>query len=105
MPVMVATSQIADGAITCGRVALNMAPCTGYLRGTGPVRPSCCDGIKSLNNAAKSTPDRRATCRCLKSLLVRMPGVNYEVAGDLPGNCGVNVGFPISASVNCDAVK
>ncbi|CAN0911006.1 Non-specific lipid-transfer protein [Linum grandiflorum] len=105
MLVMVATSQIADGAISCGTVASGIAPCLGYIRGAGPLTPACCGGVKSLNAAAKSTPDRQAACGCLKSAAGRIPGINYGLAGGLPGKCGVNVGFPISPSVDCSKVK
>nr|AGN56423.1 non-specific lipid transfer protein 3 [Linum usitatissimum] len=101
MVAMLAASQIADGAITCGRVASGIAPCLGYIRGMAPLTPACCGGIKSLNAAASSTVDRQAACRCLKSAASGVRGINYGLAGGLPGKCGVNVGFPISQSVNC----
>ncbi|CAN1327453.1 Non-specific lipid-transfer protein [Linum perenne] len=52
---MVATAQIANGAITCGQVASSV-----------------------------------------------IPGINYGLASGLPGKCGVNVGYPISPSVDCN---
>ncbi|CAN1166206.1 Non-specific lipid-transfer protein [Linum perenne] len=103
--VMVATAQIANGAITCGQVASSVGPCIGYITGKGPLTPACCGGIKRLNGAAASTPDRQAACRCLKSAAGGISGINYGLAGGLPGKCGVNVGFPISQSVNCNTVK
>ncbi|CAN1230001.1 Non-specific lipid-transfer protein 1 [Linum grandiflorum] len=102
MVVMVATSHLADGAVSCGQVASALAPCVPYLQGNGMATPGCCGGVKSLNAAATTTPDRQAACRCLKSTSASIPGINYGNAGSLPGKCGVNVGYPISPSVNCD---
>ncbi|CAN1229985.1 Non-specific lipid-transfer protein [Linum grandiflorum] len=67
--------------------------------------PGCCGGVKSLNAAATTTPDRQAACRCLKSTSASIPAssINYGLAAGLPGRCGVNVGFPISPSVDCNS--
>ncbi|CAN1166200.1 Non-specific lipid-transfer protein, partial [Linum perenne] len=50
----------------------------------------------------RSTADRQAACRCLKTFAAAVSGINYGLAGGLPGKCGVNIGFPISPSVNCN---
>ncbi|CAN1810385.1 Non-specific lipid-transfer protein, partial [Linum perenne] len=100
--VIVATAHLVDGAITCGQVASSVVPCVSYITGKGPLTPACCGGIRSLNSAARSTPDRQAACRCLKNFAAGASGINYGLAGGLPGKCGVNVGFPISPSVNCN---
>ncbi|CAI0557982.1 unnamed protein product [Linum tenue] len=98
---MVASAQLAEGTVTCGQVTSSLAPCLGYLTGRGGVTPGCCNGIRSLNGAARSTPDRQQACRCLKNLAGSVRGVNMGNAAGLPGKCGVNVGFPISNSVDC----
>ncbi|CAN1229989.1 Non-specific lipid-transfer protein [Linum grandiflorum] len=105
MVVMVATSHLADGAVSCGQVASALAPCVPYLQGNGMATPGCCGGVKSLNAAATTTPDRQAACRCLKSTSASIPAssINYGLAAGLPGRCGVNVGFPISPSVDCNS--
>ncbi|CAN1166205.1 Non-specific lipid-transfer protein [Linum perenne] len=105
MVVMVATSQVASAAVSCGMVTSSVGPCISYVMGNGPLTPGCCSGVKSLNAAAASTPDRQTACRCLKSTTASIPGINYGLASGLPGKCGVNVGYPISPSVDCNTVK
>ncbi|MDG6100426.1 hypothetical protein EXU34_23615, partial [Alteromonas sp. ZYF713] len=63
-------------AITCGQVTSKLAPCVGYLQKGGVVPPSCCSGVKALNSAAKTTPDRQATCNCIKSASSSISGIN-----------------------------
>ncbi|KAL5714700.1 hypothetical protein ACHQM5_016625 [Ranunculus cassubicifolius] len=89
-------------AITCGQVAGGLASCIPYLRSGGSVPPACCAGVRSLNSAAKTTPDRRTACTCLKNLGKSFTS-GYAVS--LPGKCGVNIGYPISQSVNCAKIN
>ncbi|MGD7201736.1 non-specific lipid-transfer protein [Ralstonia pseudosolanacearum] len=98
---MVVAAPHAEAAISCGQVYSSVSSCYGYLRG-GPLAPACCSGVKSLNSKARTTPDRQAVCACLKNLA---KGVNLSLAAGLPGKCGVNVGYPISPSVDCSKVK
>ncbi|KAM1353414.1 hypothetical protein ACFX2H_032910 [Malus domestica] len=88
-------------AITCGQVSSSVAPCIGYLKSGGPVPPACCNGIRTINSLAETTPDRQAVCNCLKSLASSVSGVNPGNAESLPGKCGVNVPYKISTSTNC----
>eukprot|EP01018_Ginkgo_biloba_P003398 Gb_02342 [translate_table: standard] len=100
--VMVAAILVAsDGAITCNQVTGKLMQCASFLVGSA-AKPSgpCCAGVKSLNSMAKSTPDRQATCGCLKNAAGSY-GINLGNAKKLPGACGVNVGVPIDPSVNC----
>ncbi|CAA7032221.1 unnamed protein product [Microthlaspi erraticum] len=91
-----------DAAISCGTVVSKLAPCGGYLsKGGAPPKP-CCDGVKSLNSMAQTTPDRQAACNCLKSAA---KGINPSLASGLPGKCGVSIPYPISMSTNCNNVK
>ncbi|CAN1229987.1 Non-specific lipid-transfer protein (Fragments) [Linum grandiflorum] len=46
--------------------------------------PGCCGGVKKNFAAGASS-------------------INYGLAAGLPGRCGVNVGFPISPSVDCNS--
>ncbi|CAL1378443.1 unnamed protein product [Linum trigynum] len=94
-------------AITCGQVASNLAPCLGYLKGPGPapVPAGCCNGVKALNAAAQTTPDRQAACECLKSTAGSVGGINPGKAAGLPGACGVNIPYKISTSTNCKSIK
>ncbi|CAN1277177.1 Non-specific lipid-transfer protein 3 [Linum perenne] len=63
-------------ALTCGQVTSGLAPCVGYLRGSGPPTPGCCNGMKGLLAAARTTADRRQACNCLKSAAGNVPGLN-----------------------------
>nr|ADR66950.1 non-specific lipid transfer protein [Prunus sargentii]ADR66951.1 non-specific lipid transfer protein [Prunus sargentii]ADR66952.1 non-specific lipid transfer protein [Prunus sargentii] len=101
---MVVSVPIAQ-AITCGQVSSNLAPCIPYVRGGGAVPPACCNGIRNVNNLARTTPDRQAACNCLKQLSASVPGVNPNNAAVLPGKCGVNIPYKISPSTNCATVK
>ncbi|KAL5714703.1 lipid-transfer protein [Ranunculus cassubicifolius] len=85
-------------AITCGQVANGLSRCIPYLRSGGAVPPACCSGVRSLNSAARTTPDRRTACACLKNL---GRSFNAGYAASLPGKCGVSIGYPISQSVDC----
>ncbi|KAI3858806.1 hypothetical protein MKW92_020980 [Papaver armeniacum] len=91
-------------AITCGQVASSLAPCITYLTGKGPLAANCCGGVRSLNSAAKSTPDRKTACGCLKSTAGSIKGINYGLAGGLPGKCGVSIPYKISPSTDCSKV-
>ncbi|KAL3715286.1 hypothetical protein ACJRO7_007079 [Eucalyptus globulus] len=103
---MVAAASVAEAAVTCGQVASALAPCIPYARsGRGPVPAGCCNGIRSLNNAARTTPDRQATCKCLKSASGSISGINFGVVAAIPGKCGVNIPYKISPSTNCNSVK
>ncbi|MGD7340702.1 non-specific lipid-transfer protein [Ralstonia pseudosolanacearum] len=103
---MVVAAPYAEATITCGQVATSLGPCLGYLRGgAGPSPPAgCCNGVRSLNSKARTTPDRQAGCNCLKSL-ARTSGINANYASGLPGKCGVSIGYPISLSVDCSKVR
>ncbi|XP_010253094.1 PREDICTED: non-specific lipid-transfer protein 1-like [Nelumbo nucifera] len=92
-------------AITCGQVVSSIAPCLNYLQKGGAVPPACCSGVKSLNSAAKTTPDRQTACNCLKSAAVSNPSIQAGLASSLPAKCGVNVPYKISPSTDCSKVK
>ncbi|KAL6146327.1 hypothetical protein ACLB2K_057008 [Fragaria x ananassa] len=92
-------------AITCGQVASSISPCVNYVKSGGAVPAACCNGIRSLNSAAKTTADRQTTCNCLKQASGAIKGLNPNLAAGLPGKCGVNVPYKISTSTNCAAVK
>ncbi|MBA0779783.1 hypothetical protein Gotri_003989, partial [Gossypium trilobum] len=101
---MVVGAPLAQGAVTCGQVASSLAPCIAYLTGNvaGAVPSNCCGGIKSLNSAAQTTPDRQAACKCIKSAAASISGINYGIASGLPGKCGVNIPYKISPSTDCN---
>ncbi|KAL5704707.1 hypothetical protein ACHQM5_023097 [Ranunculus cassubicifolius] len=98
---MVVSAPYAAEAITCGQVTVDLAPCVGFLRGGGAPLTACCSGVKSLNSAAKTTPDRKTACSCIKTLANSIPGIKPRMVSSLPGKCVVNVGFPISVDMDC----
>ncbi|GMH10024.1 hypothetical protein Nepgr_011865 [Nepenthes gracilis] len=103
---VVVVTPPADAAISCSAVVGDLRPCLGYLTGSsGTVPPGCCTGIKTLNSAAKTTPDRQAACSCLKNLASSLGSGTVTKAAGLPGKCGVSVGYPISPSTDCSKVK
>lgn len=92
---------IAHGeALSCGQVTKLLFPCLAYLRDKGGIG-SCCSGVSSLANAAKSTLARKAACTCLKSAAATITGINYRKAADLPSVCKVNIPYKISPSTDC----
>ncbi|XVE84342.1 hypothetical protein DITRI_Ditri17bG0004900 [Diplodiscus trichospermus] len=104
---LVVGAPLAQGAITCGQVTSSLAPCIPYLKGNGAgaVPGGCCNGIKALNSAAQTTPDRQAACNCLKSAAGSISGINLGLASGLPGKCGVSIPYKISPSTDCKSVK
>ncbi|KAK7294858.1 hypothetical protein RJT34_17755 [Clitoria ternatea] len=103
---VLATIPLAHGALPCGQVQYSVASCFGYLRGSGgPIPRACCNGIKTLNSEAKTTPDRQGVCTCLKSVVSRFPGLNPAKLAALPADCGVNLPYKVSPSIDCSTVK
>ncbi|KAL5550621.1 hypothetical protein UlMin_000797 [Ulmus minor] len=100
--VMVVAAPLAQAAISCGQVSSSLAPCFNYLKVGGVVPAACCNGVRGLNNAAKTTPDRQAACRCLKAASGSIKGLNPSLASGLPGKCGVNIPYKISPSTDCN---
>ncbi|CAM0950460.1 unnamed protein product [Alopecurus aequalis] len=92
-------------ALTCGQVDSKLAPCVSYATGKSPsISPACCSGVRGLNDLAKTTPDRKTACTCLKSLAGSIKSINMGKVSGVPGKCGVNVPFPISMSTDCAKV-
>jgi hypothetical protein len=89
-------------AVTCGQVISNIISCVDYLQNIGPVTAHCCNGVRAIANAAVRTIyDLRATCYCLKSAANNFKSINKNNAASLPGKCGINIPYKISASINC----
>nr|1AFH_A Chain A, MAIZE NONSPECIFIC LIPID TRANSFER PROTEIN [Zea mays]1FK0_A Chain A, NONSPECIFIC LIPID-TRANSFER PROTEIN [Zea mays]1FK1_A Chain A, NON-SPECIFIC LIPID TRANSFER PROTEIN [Zea mays]1FK2_A Chain A, NONSPECIFIC LIPID-TRANSFER PROTEIN [Zea mays]1FK3_A Chain A, NONSPECIFIC LIPID-TRANSFER PROTEIN [Zea mays]1FK4_A Chain A, NONSPECIFIC LIPID-TRANSFER PROTEIN [Zea mays]1FK5_A Chain A, NONSPECIFIC LIPID-TRANSFER PROTEIN [Zea mays]1FK6_A Chain A, NON-SPECIFIC LIPID TRANSFER PROTEIN [Zea mays]1FK len=93
-------------AISCGQVASAIAPCISYARGQGSgPSAGCCSGVRSLNNAARTTADRRAACNCLKNAAAGVSGLNAGNAASIPSKCGVSIPYTISTSTDCSRVN
>ncbi|KAL4605485.1 hypothetical protein ACB092_09G032600 [Castanea dentata] len=102
---MVIGAPVAQAAISCGQIQSSVTPCISYLRTGGAPSKACCNGIKSLSNAAKTTAGRQAACECLKTVAGSISGLNLANAASLPSKCGLNVHYNISTSTNCKNVK
>ncbi len=95
-----------EAAISCGQVASAIAPCISYARGQGSgPSAGCCSGVRSLNNAARTTADRRAACNCLKNAAAGVSGLNAGNAASIPSKCGVSIPYTISTSTDCSRVN
>ncbi|XP_041996634.1 non-specific lipid-transfer protein 1-like [Salvia splendens] len=102
--VVVAAVVTAEGAISCGQVMSSVSPCLAYLQGSGPVAASCCDGVKNLNKAAATTPDRQAVCGCIKSLAPTV-GAKPDLINSLISKCGVALPYRYSPSMDCSKIQ
>lgn len=99
---LVAAPYAAEGVISCGQAISLISPCVTYARTAGGQPPAgCCNGVRSLNAAARTTPDRQAACACLKSAAGKISGLNAGTAAGIPSKCGVQLPFTISTSINC----
>ncbi|KAK1284057.1 Non-specific lipid-transfer protein 4 [Acorus calamus] len=97
--------QRVEAALSCGTVYSDLSMCLPYLSSGGVVPQPCCDGVRSLNAAARTTPDRQQACACLKQAAASIPPQGLQYASSLPGKCGVTTPYPISPSTDCSKVK
>ncbi|TKY65686.1 Non-specific lipid-transfer protein [Spatholobus suberectus] len=98
--------SLADAALSSPQVQLIVAPCIAYARGPGgPVPAPCCNGVRTLNNQARTTPDRQGFVGVSNPLLLSFPGLNFASIAALPAKCGVNLPFKLSLSTDCNKVK
>lgn len=90
-----------EAQINCSQVVSYLFPCLGYVQGMQPLTGSCCNGVRSLNAAARSREDRRTTCSCLMRTASGVRGIQPGLISDIPGKCGVAVPYPINPSIDC----
>lgn len=98
---MVVVAPNSEAAISCGSVANTLAPCLNYVLNGGAVPAACCNGISSLYNSLKTTPDRQTVCSCLKSVAGSASPTNFKNAAGLPSKCGLNIPYKITPSIDC----
>ncbi|THU56467.1 hypothetical protein C4D60_Mb11t17560 [Musa balbisiana] len=98
---LLAAPHAAQAAIGCGQVVSYLIPCLGYAQGTGPLTEGCCSGVRALNGAAQTTPDRQATCNCLKRSAAGVSGIQPGLISGIPRKCGIDVPYRISPSTDC----
>ncbi|KAH6816028.1 hypothetical protein C2S51_020848 [Perilla frutescens var. frutescens] len=99
-----ALTPLGEAKITCGKVMARVGSCLPYVTDIGPIG-KCCDGVKSLQTAAKTMSDRQSVCRCLKTMAASIAGINLNKAAGLPKECGVNIPYVISPDIDCSKVK
>lgn len=97
---IVAGPITADALLSCGTVANSLAPCRGYLTQGAPLPRACCTGVSGLERLARTTPDRRQACSCIKQIAIATRANPVRSSG-LPRACKVNVPYPISPSTDC----
>ncbi|KAF7034655.1 hypothetical protein CFC21_045640 [Triticum aestivum] len=92
-----------DAAISCGQVSSALSPCISYARCKGANPPAACSsGVRSLAGAARSTADKQAACKCIKSAA---GGLNAGKAAGIPSKCDVSIPYAISSSVDCSKIR
>lgn len=96
----------AEAVLNCNQVTSSLVSCVQYLQSGGAmaIAPACCAGIRSLNAAAQSTPDRQTVCGCLKNAASRFPALNIGLAASIPGKCGVNIPYKLDPNTDCAKV-
>ena len=102
LALVLAVHAPAAEALSCGTVSSNLAPCISYARGVGSLPPTCCNGIRTVNDLAKTTKDRQDACRCLQQAAASIKGLILGLVAGIPGKCGVSIPYKISPSTNCN---
>jgi hypothetical protein len=102
MCMVMVSAPMAEAAISCGAVTGYLVPCITYLQGGRGPTPACCGGVRRLNSAARTTPDRKTACNCLKGAAGSIAHLNNAAAAALPGKCGVSIPYKFSTSTNCN---
>ncbi|XP_047333367.1 non-specific lipid-transfer protein 1-like [Impatiens glandulifera] len=104
MIMMFSTETAAE--LKCGTVFQTLSPCLGYIRTSGDKKPlpACCNGVRSLNEAAVTTPDRQTACNCLKQVATGYSPAIVAVAATIPAKCGVSIPYKIDPTTDCSKV-
>jgi hypothetical protein len=70
-----------EAAITCRQVGSTLAPASRTRPAGGRPWPwGATTGVRGLNSVARTTADRQAACRCLKSLAGTISKINMGVS-------------------------
>lgn len=93
--------QASEAAVSCSDVISKLRPCVSYLvSGSGKPPPACCSGVSALASAPSTSADKKTACDCIKSAAKNV-NLNPQLVQALPGNCGVNLPFPVSPNTDC----
>ncbi|WJX82308.1 hypothetical protein P8452_65086 [Trifolium repens] len=97
---------LANASLSCDEMIQTTALCIEYLMNPGPSVPEpCCNGIRTINEAAKTTDERRNGCKCFKPVVIAIAGINDDALASLPGKCGVP--FPmitVGRTLDCNTI-
>ncbi|KAK9152450.1 hypothetical protein Syun_010759 [Stephania yunnanensis] len=95
-----------EGAIPCSTVDAKAASCIAFASGKAP-KPAqgCCAGLQQLAQSVKSVQDKKDICACLKGAVKSFPAVQDKFLSQIPGACGIKVGFPVSLNTNCQTIQ
>ncbi|XP_071716813.1 non-specific lipid-transfer protein Lac s 1-like [Rutidosis leptorrhynchoides] len=92
-------------ALSCNDVRMKLAPCLKYLQSGGMVSRACCNGVKGLDNLARTIPDRKTACNCMKAAYKTYSTIKPDNAAGLPNKCGVRIPYKMSPDTDCNKVK
>ncbi|XLS82640.1 hypothetical protein HN51_048471 [Arachis hypogaea] len=98
-------SSLTQGAPTCGKIRITLAPCLSYLRRNGDrdlIPRKCCHGVKKVNHGTKNKQDRQSVCKCIKRTTQNVKGLNLKKLANLPQKCGVKLPYKLSPSMDCN---
>lgn len=96
------TPRYSESAISCSDVVNYLQPCVSYLMsGSGQPPETCCKGVRSLDAATTTTEDKKAACKCIKSVANSVT-VKPELAKALASNCNASLPVDASSTVDCD---
>ncbi|KAI7758139.1 hypothetical protein M8C21_010586 [Ambrosia artemisiifolia] len=102
---MVVTTPYTEAAINCRDLVTKLLSCLPYMQNGGNPSLSCCLGVKSINDAAGTAPDRRAACYCMKQASGSEPSINRNNSAILPDKCRISLPYMISPFTECSRVK
>nr|UZQ19746.1 putative non-specific lipid-transfer protein 14 [Gleditsia microphylla] len=97
-------APLAWAAVECSTVTEAFSACSTFIADGSPAPTPgspCCDAVSGLNTIANSTVEnRQSVCRCLMGLIASY-NPNFSAVANLPGFCGVSLGFTIEPDTDC----
>ncbi|KAK7385912.1 hypothetical protein VNO78_31875 [Psophocarpus tetragonolobus] len=86
----------------CEQVYTSFKMCVEYLIGGNGPSIDCCKSVSKVKSSAPTINERRAACKCFEEVAIRLPALNQDRFASLPNSCGVNMGFPLSKTTDCN---
>ncbi|KAK7343669.1 hypothetical protein VNO77_12590 [Canavalia gladiata] len=100
---LLSSAPFACAFIECSTVTQLFSACSMFITygSPDPVPGSpCCDAMSGLNTVANSGDNRQYVCRCLMDLIDPY-NPNASAISNLPGLCGISLGFVIDPNTDC----